>query len=133
MSTRCRIAIVQDDGRVKSVYCHHDGYVEGVGKVLQKHYTNPDTINKLVELGDFSSLHETVELTKPEVYDQNDNAYRIDDSYDEFMSKLGKCGEEYTYIFNTDWSGCYVWEYIETPYARNLHEKLVEIGEMEDY
>lgn len=25
MSTRCRIAVEQEDGTIKSIYCHHDG------------------------------------------------------------------------------------------------------------
>ena len=32
MSTRSRIGVMMDDGTVKQVYCHWDGYVEeGVG------------------------------------------------------------------------------------------------------
>lgn len=33
MSTRCSICAYIDD-RLYSIYCHHDGYLSGVGKTL---------------------------------------------------------------------------------------------------
>ena len=56
MSTRCRIGIQNQDGTITSVYCHHDGYLEHVGNILVKHYTDESKIRKLMELGDMSSL-----------------------------------------------------------------------------
>lgn len=47
---------MEADGRVRSVYCHHDGYLEGVGRTLLDHYTDPDKIDSLLALGDLSSL-----------------------------------------------------------------------------
>ena len=59
MSTRCRIAIEDKNGKVRSIYCHHDGYLQGrysVGQILLNHYKNKAKINALMELGDLSSL-----------------------------------------------------------------------------
>lgn len=59
MSTRCRIAIEDETGRVTSIYCHHDGYLHGdgsVGQTLLNHYKDKDKINKLMELGDISAI-----------------------------------------------------------------------------
>lgn len=122
MATRCRIAKVQDDGTVKSIYCHWDGYPEGVGTMLQEHYTNPDDIDKLIEIGGISSLRETLEETKKGHY--QDEGYRVDESVAELCSKLDKCGEEFTYLFDTDWTGAYLWKVIETPFARDLSDVL---------
>jgi hypothetical protein len=36
MSTRSRIAVEVEDGKVLSVYCHSDGYLDGVGKALMR-------------------------------------------------------------------------------------------------
>ena len=49
MSTRCRIGIENKDGTITSIYCHHDGYLEGVGEILVNHYKNEEKIRKLME------------------------------------------------------------------------------------
>lgn len=59
MSTRCRIGVELPDGKIKSIYCHHDGYISGVGKVLHDHYDSNELAEQLIELGDISSLGET--------------------------------------------------------------------------
>ena len=56
MSTRCRIGIKNKDGTITSIYCHHDGYPDGVGEVLVNNYKTEDKIRKLLELGDISSI-----------------------------------------------------------------------------
>lgn len=56
MSTRSRVGVLLPNGSVKSIYIHHDGYPEGVGDILVNHYTTLDKINKLLDLGDLSSL-----------------------------------------------------------------------------
>ena len=38
MSTRCRIGKQTKSGRVKSIYCHNDGYIDYTGKVLYENY-----------------------------------------------------------------------------------------------
>jgi len=55
MSTRSRIAI-KTEGKILSVYCHHDGYPEGVGNTLKEHYQDPAKILSLMDLGNLSSL-----------------------------------------------------------------------------
>jgi len=59
MSTRSRIAIENQDGSVTSIYCHFDGYTDGVGKKLEKWYTTQAKVEALIELGDISSLDMT--------------------------------------------------------------------------
>jgi hypothetical protein len=56
MSTRSRIAIENQDGSVTSIYCHFDGYPEGVGETLVVHYTDPEKVKELIALGDLSYL-----------------------------------------------------------------------------
>lgn len=58
MATRSRIAIENQDGTVTSIYCHFDGYLDGVGKKLFNHYDREKT-EKLIELGDISVLGES--------------------------------------------------------------------------
>ena len=58
MATRSRIATKRDDG-YESIYCHWDGYPEGVGATLKTHYTNQEIIDELISLADLSALGET--------------------------------------------------------------------------
>jgi hypothetical protein len=56
MSTRSRIAVRRADGTFESIYCHFDGYPEGVGRTLAAHYTDPAKVERLVALGAISVL-----------------------------------------------------------------------------
>lgn len=56
MSTRSYIAINNGKGKYLTVYCHYDGYLSYVGAVLQKYYTNPVRVLRLVQSGDMSRL-----------------------------------------------------------------------------
>lgn len=55
MSTRSSIAVQNPDGTVAAVYCHFDGYLEGVGFELMQVYNTFDRAKALVEAGDMSS------------------------------------------------------------------------------
>ena len=55
MATRSAIGIKHGDV-IKAVYCHWDGYVEYNGQVLNHFYTNSVKVNKLIAMGDLSSL-----------------------------------------------------------------------------
>ena len=63
MSTRSSITVSCLDGWYRSVYCHFDGYLDGVGKKLLENYNSQQLAEKLVELGDMSTLGTTVEDT----------------------------------------------------------------------
>jgi hypothetical protein len=65
MGTRSTIALEFADGSVGQVYCHWDGYLSNNGKILLQHYMDPFKLQKLIDLGDLSSLGSEVE---PEPY-----------------------------------------------------------------
>lgn len=60
MSTHSSIAVLHKDGSVSEVYCHFDGYPEGVGKFLKTHYNTQELADALVALGDMSYLAEKI-------------------------------------------------------------------------
>lgn len=60
MSTRSIIAILNSDNTITGIYCHHDGYPDGVGNILVNNYTDENTIHELINLGDISSLRERI-------------------------------------------------------------------------
>ena len=70
MSTRCRIGIKNPDGTITSVYCHFDGYPDGVGKTLITHYTEETKVKELISFGDMSSLEKEVSTTLPHSYNR---------------------------------------------------------------
>ena len=56
MSTRSFIGMQDSSGKILGIYCHHDGYPEGVGQTLMNHYKDPVKVKKLIELGAISIL-----------------------------------------------------------------------------
>jgi len=56
MSTRSRIAIEKENGKVESIYCHFDGYPSYNGVILNTHYKDRDKTQKLIDLGSISVL-----------------------------------------------------------------------------
>lgn len=77
MSTHSFIGIEDETtGKVRGIYCHYDGYPDGVGYVLKKHYQDEHKLRELVKLGSISALRE-------EIGDKHD--------VDDFFSKLLRC------------------------------------------
>lgn len=134
MSTRSRISIVNSNGKVRSIYCHHDGYLDYNGKKLVDFYDNEKVINELLDLGDLSALGNNPVSDKlywgrkvdPFNFQANEEfciAYRdrgekyVDakefNSFEEFKQAFPNLQEEYNYVFmngkwyycEDDWSG----------------------------
>jgi len=55
MATRSCISIKHGDV-IKSIYCHYDGYLGYVGRVLHTYYQSSPKVNKLISMGDMSML-----------------------------------------------------------------------------
>ena len=118
MSTRTAIFKEQENGTFKGIYCHHDGYLEGVGYTLLKHYQDPEKVKALLELGDILSLGEFLAPKKGQTHtllDPTPNtsvAYHRDrgDNYDDVKPKeftgnkpaLKWRFQEYNYFFGLD-------------------------------
>lgn len=109
MSTRCRIAIEDENGRVTSIYCHHDGYLHSsysVGQILLNHYQDKNKINKLMELGDLSSLGTEPTRSKCDCYAPTEEltpaAYVCSES--QLVKNFKTSDQEYLYLFkNGEW------------------------------
>ena len=63
MGTRSRIGVMHGD-KLKSVYCHWDGYLENNGRILLEHYDSAKA-NHIVSLGDMSSLGKSIGEAHP--------------------------------------------------------------------
>jgi len=97
MSTRSRIAIENQDGTVDSIYCHFDGYLSGVGKTLFNHY-DKEKLEKLIELGDISSLGESTINTVAYCRDRGEDLhFKTFKDVEELFKNGFNSAEEYVY------------------------------------
>ena len=122
MGTRSRIGVMHGD-KVKSIYCHWDGYLDFNGRILQEHYDSAKA-NNLVALGDLSSLRPNIgekhafsqfELPADEVEafkaltenwctfygrDRGEKGveFKVAQTFDEFLEQCDNSGAEYYYI-----------------------------------
>ena len=60
MATRSNIAYKTPEGKIRSVYCHWDGYPAHNGEMLVRNYQQARKIAQLIEMGSLSSLSEDV-------------------------------------------------------------------------
>ncbi len=115
MATRSNIGARQKDGSIKVVYCHWDGYPEGVGATLAEHYTDPAKVEALLNLGDFSSLGSTIEETYAGSYAQRGEVgteARTYQNEDEWTESAMLSDAEYLYLFEFDqYSDAYEWSF----------------------
>lgn len=76
MSTRSFICKYDTDKKAyRAIYCHFDGYVKGVGAMLDANYDTESKIDALLDLGDISSLEPTVEETRKNAYKNSKPRY----------------------------------------------------------
>lgn len=96
MSTRCFIGVELPEGSIVSIYCHWDGYPDGVGDTLVCHYRDRDKIMKLLQLGDLSSLQATPEDSEAYCRDRGEDLHPA-----RIMSEqeMAEAWAEYSYKF----------------------------------
>lgn len=97
MSTNATIAIHDPAGTYRHIYCHHDGYLEGVGLTLIENYTTREEVNQLLDLGDCSSLEDTPDDSVFYGRDrgETDTGSMTVSSYDDLLVE----SQEYCYVF----------------------------------
>ena len=54
MSTRSHIGIINKNGSIKVVYCHHDGYLSFTGKRLVDNHNSEIMARELLKLGNMT-------------------------------------------------------------------------------
>jgi hypothetical protein len=95
MATRSAIGFLEYDGSVIGIYCHWDGYLEGVGKTLVEHYNDTYKVLDLLELGDISSLGEELGEKHPfSCHFSNLSPQAYDDAYGKMTTAYGRDREE---------------------------------------
>lgn len=64
MSTSCSIGMTLPNGTIEYIRCNWDGMPDVTGKLLFEHYSDPDKVQALLNLGDLSYLEKEVEPPK---------------------------------------------------------------------
>lgn len=122
MSTRSYVGYEQEDGSIKHVYVHFDGYPEGVGRTLKTHWGNREDVLALLSKGGISSIGANMEETdfygkEGESVERNGMEFPYGDgdgeihtvkSLDELKDKVMEdWGIEYFYVYtaNGKWEG----------------------------
>lgn len=94
MSTHCGIA-VKSGNTYKTIYCHHDGYPSYMFPMLRKNYNSEALANKLVNLGDASSICERLEpSTNSHSFDNPEKGVSV--FYHRDRNEKDCCLEHYT-------------------------------------
>lgn len=96
MATRSTIAVIRDDGTIRSVYCHFDGYLEGVGETLNNSYNSRKLAEQIVAHGSIKSLEKEIEQT---VFfnDEGEPRHQFFTNFDEYIENCKY--KEFNYIF----------------------------------
>lgn len=106
MGTRCLIRAKLKDMTYSEVYCHFDGYTEGVGAILLSNYNSQEKIEELISYGDMSVLRPDVRNT---VFYHRDKGeplrIRNETNLEKFTENPSDRLQEYEYF----WDG-YNWE-----------------------
>lgn len=119
MATHAFIGIEDEgSGKIKGIYCHFDGYPDGVGSLLKKHYTDEDKVKALVSLGSISVLrpslgdkHEFEDLETPAkngwttAYHRDRGEELVIDEFEDLYQVEGDY--EYAYVLT---QGCWLYK-----------------------
>lgn len=112
MSTHSSITVKTSNGKFQTVYCHFDGYPEGVGKTLALHYNSQEKAEALIAGGDISVLGEHCDQPEGHSFCHPVEGYTIYYGRDRgeqntlarnyylFTEVLKKEQQEYNYLFD---------------------------------
>jgi hypothetical protein len=105
MATRSTIAVQNEDGTVERIYCHWDGYLDGVGDTLATSFDSLELAKAVVALGDCSVVSGACNISEIESYHGkgepfDDVAPKKFANLKEYKQSIADGeGQEYNYIF----------------------------------
>ena len=101
MSTRSAIGYMRNDGTVRAIYCHWDGYLKGVGKTLIENYDSIG-VEDLLDHGNISELAETIKDTRFYDRDRGEDPVEAREFKSEYEMVDWFSWSEYFYILKDD-------------------------------
>lgn len=103
MATRSMIGYWNpQNGNVTAIYCHHDGYPAGVGRMLENCWGSDFDVQDLMGLGSISVLDEDLLQTIAYHRDRGEKELRISyyPSPEAYRAAFGDGGDEYRYLWD---------------------------------
>ena len=126
MSTRSMIAIQDADGVCYTVYCHFDGYVSHMGKMLTTYFNDDESVAELINNGELRSIDVSAEDENVIVCEhfEEDFEKRNIEYYDtevDMLNAFQNSDREYLYLWD---DVAEMWLYRKNTYTSN--GKMVE-------
>lgn len=101
MSTNASVHVKDVSGKVRSIYVHWDGYLSHVGRLLRDNYNTQRAAAELIEMGDCSSLGETLDDSEFYNRDRNESWSDVQPTEsDDLQSSLELNSQEFDYYFD---------------------------------
>ena len=105
MSTRSMIAMQDADGACYAIYCHFDGYVSHMGKMLTTYFNDDESVAELINNGELRSINISVEDENKVVLEhfEEDFEKREIEYYDTVVDMLNAFKDsdrEYLYLWD---------------------------------
>jgi len=103
MATRALIGFLDDDKQFVGTYNHYDGYPEGLGKTLIKHFNDRDAAERLANTGYISSIDSEGNIDSK--FKDQEPYYKVIDADDAFTAgmmigdEVKDMSAEYGYIW----------------------------------
>jgi hypothetical protein len=134
MATRSTIAIQLENGSIKQVYCHWDGYLSNNGKILVNHYKDSAKVLELINKGSISILAENINSSKDSKHDfdepQKDVCVFFYSRDREEELEIEEFKDLEDYLNNTNFEEFnYIFKYNEWYYSENnniVFEKVID-------
>ena len=105
MSTRSMIAVQDADGACYAIYCHFDGYVSHMGKMLTTYFNSDEKAADLVNEGEVRSIEISAENEVVLEYFKADFEKREIEYYDTVVDMLNafqNSDREYIYLWDDE-------------------------------
>ena len=126
MSTRSMIAIQDADGACYAIYCHFDGYVSHMGKMLTTYFNDDENAAELINNGELRSIDVSSEDENKvilEHFEEDFESREIEyyDTVEDMLNAFQNSDREYLYIWD---DVIETWLYRKNIYTNN--GKMVE-------
>lgn len=118
-----------------AIYCHSDGYLDGLGKTLTEKFTDYETVLNLIVGGDVSYIDKNSILryaTRNEEFKIQNKIVQEDSTWDELKPSQkdsfeyfcdSKCMNDFVYLFeNNCWSYCTFNNHIFRDVAKDIQK-----------
>lgn len=98
MSTRSYIVKQISDEKCVGIYCHNDGYIDYLGKLLYENYNNSKSVDEILALGDISFLTDKLypDPSKPHGFEFDERQDGVTVAYGRDRGEEDTGAKEYT-------------------------------------